>query len=48
MVVGCLRPEVSQRGWGRGPYCWVEVQGPSGPRDPYAVHINRQNLKKIQ
>ena len=37
MALGGLRPEVGQRGWGHGPYRWVEVQGLSGLGDPYAI-----------
>ena len=37
MALEGLGPGVGQRGEGYGPYCWVEVQGPSGPRAPYAV-----------
>ena len=32
-----LGPGLGQRSWSHGPYRWVEVQGPSGPRDPCAV-----------
>ena len=40
MALEGLGPEVSQRGWGHGPYYWVEVQGLSGPGDPYAVQLS--------
>ena len=38
MTLVGLGPALGQRGWGHGPYRWVEVQGPSGPSDPCAVH----------
>ena len=34
MALAGLRPSFGQRGWGHGPHCRVEVQGPSGLGDP--------------
>ena len=38
MASAGLGPNFKQRGWNHGPHCKVEVYGPSGPRDSYAVH----------
>lgn len=39
MALEGLGPGVEQRGWGYDPYRWVEVRGPSGLGDPYAVQL---------
>ena len=38
MALVGLGPGLKQRGGGHRPYRWVEVQGPSSPGDPHAVH----------
>ena len=38
MALVGLGLDLRQRGWGHGPYHWAEDQGPSNPRDPYAVY----------
>ena len=39
-----LGPSLGQRGWGHGPYRWVEVQGLSRPGDFYAVQLQIEQL----
>jgi len=39
MALVGLGPGLGQRGWGHGPYHWVEDQGSSNPGDPYAIQL---------
>jgi len=44
MALAVLGSSFERRGWGHGPHCMVEVQGPSGPGDPvpynmYTYHV---------
>ena len=39
MASASLRPSLGQRGWNHGPYCRVEVHGPSGLGDLCAVQV---------